>query len=494
MADVKVYCSSVLFAGSGLRFGVSGTALVLFLFAALFLAGIVIYRLGHKVNQLRYADILTGTWNLNRFRKETSRLMEQGKPGYALIYLDIDRFKYINDTLGYSAGDRILICLSECIASHLGGQEISARISADNFVVLAQMKDEDTLKERLSGFYKDFVESLGIWSHYVVLNAGVYFLCPEDRDPNFVIERANYARTTVRYTYASNYTIYTEAIAKELSERKKMEEDMVKAFREKEFMAYYQPKVELFTGKIVGAEALVRWNHPIHSILPPRDFLCCFEENGFIVNVDFYIFEEVCKWLRQRLDENLPVVPVSCNFSRLHLRDAQFVNNVKQMADKYRIPLQYLEVEITENFAIENMPLAVSQLQELKKMGFNLSIDDFGSAYSSLELLNRMPVDVVKLDKSFLDKSNDSIREKVILRGVIDILNQLNLEIVCEGVETEDNASLLKEYGCRIAQGFLYSRPVPISDFERMLDSGGFGRAGLDENKTKFEEVTSGHG
>lgn len=476
MADVRVYCSSVLFAVRGLHIDVSEAVLIGCLFATLLLAGIVIFRLERKVNQLRYTDGLTGAWNLNRFRHEAKRMMEQGKPGYALIYLDIDRFKYINDTLGYGAGDRILICLSECIESHLNAQEISARISADNFILLAQMKDEETLKKRFSDFYRDFIDRLGLWSHYVVLNAGVYFLRPEDRDPNFVIERANYARTTVRYTYASNYTIYTEDIAKELSERKKMEEDMVKAFKEKEFMAYYQPKVEMLTGRIVGAEALVRWNHPIHSILPPRDFLCCFEENGFIVNVDFYIFEEVCKWLRHRLDENLPVVPVSCNFSRLHLRDAEFVNNVKQMADKYQIPLQYLEVEITENFAIENMSLAVSQLQELKKMGFILSIDDFGSAYSSLELLNRMPVDVVKLDKSFLDKSNDSIREKVILRGVIDILNQLNLKIVCEGVETEDHAALLKDYGCRVAQGFLYAKPVPIKEFEQMLDAGGFSK------------------
>lgn len=440
---------------------------------ALALAAWLIYddrRLRRENLHLQFADGLTGAWNLTRFRQEAKRMMEHGVEGYALVYLDVDKFKYINDTLGYDAGDMILMCLSNCIRDHMKPDEISARVAADNFVILARFRDQEELKRRFKGFMEDLNKSLAEWSHYVVLTSGVYFLKQEDRDPNFVIERANFARSRVRCTYTSSYMIYTEDIATEMAERKKLEEDMVNAFRRKEFMAFYQPKVDIFTGQIVGAEALVRWDHPVHSILPPRDFLCRFEENGLIVDVDFYIFEEVCRWLQQRLEGGMAVVPISCNFSRLHLRDAGFAENVEKVARRYHIPHRYLEVEITENFAIENMDLAVSQLQQLNRMGFRIAIDDFGSAYSSMELLNRLPMDVVKLDKSFLDKSNDCDEGRIVLEGVVSIFNRLRLEVVCEGVETEEHERLLREVGCRIGQGYRYAKPMPIGQFEEMLD------------------------
>lgn len=427
-------------------------------------------RLRRENLRLQFADRLTGAWNLPRFCQEVRRMMEKGIEGYALVYLDVDKFKYINDTLGYEAGDMILICLSNCIRDHMKPDEISARVAADNFVILARFRDQKELKQRFMDFMEDLNKRLSEWSRYVVLTSGVYFVKPEDKDPNFIIERANFARSRVRYTYASNYMIYTEDIATEMAEKKKLEEDMVNAFRRNEFMAFYQPKVDIPTRQIVGAEALVRWDHPVHSILPPRDFLGHFEENGLIVNVDFYILEEVCRWLSKRLAEGKPVVPISCNFSRLHLRDTGFAKNVEGVVNRYHIPHQYLEVEITENFAIENMDLAVSQLKQLNRMGFRIAIDDFGSAYSSMELLNHLPMDVVKLDKTFLDKSNDSDRERIVLEGVVGIFNRLSLEVVCEGVETEEHEKLLREAGCHIGQGYRYAKPMPIGEFEKMLD------------------------
>jgi EAL domain-containing protein (putative c-di-GMP-specific phosphodiesterase class I) len=240
---------------------------------------------------------------------------------------------------------------------------------------------------------------------------------------------------------------------------------MHEALESNEFRPYLQPKWNMQTDQIAGAEALVRWVNKDGTIIPPGDFIPVFEKNGFIEQVDFYMLEEICKYIRQMIDEGREVYPVSINQSRYLLYDPNYIMRVQEIMLRYRVPKGLIELEITETVFFSEKERMLEIMRNLKEFNMNLSIDDFGSGYSSLNLLRDIPFDVLKIDRGFLDESSQSDSGKFILRKIVEMAEGLNLKVICEGVETHEQVDMLLDIGCIFAQGFLYSRPIPIEEF-----------------------------
>jgi EAL domain-containing protein (putative c-di-GMP-specific phosphodiesterase class I) len=240
------------------------------------------------------------------------------------------------------------------------------------------------------------------------------------------------------------------------------------ALENHEFEVYYQPKYNMEENSIIGAEALIRWNDPVHGIRMPSDFIPIFEKNGFIIQIDFFVLEEVCKFLRSRIDAGEKVVPISVNQSRVHLSEKHYVQRLGEIIRKYSIPDGLIELELTET-AISEIDDVENILNQANALNYRISIDDFGTGYSSLTMLNRVPLDAIKIDRNFLIESNNSKKTREIIRLVVEMAHALGIQVVCEGVEKQDQADFLMSIGCRFGQGFLFSKPIPINDFMRIL-------------------------
>ena len=245
---------------------------------------------------------------------------------------------------------------------------------------------------------------------------------------------------------------------------------MEKAFENREFVVYMQPRVLLANDEIKGAEALVRWKKKDGSIIYPNDFIPVFERNKSVTQLDFYVYEEVCRYLKERLESGKKTVAISVNVSRVHLYSIdEFITKIKGLLVKYNIPPKYLEFELTETSFTDKVDDSITLLSRLRKLGVKVSLDDFGSGYSSLNVLTKLPLDILKIDKEFLrDFENDS-EEKIVIPSVIEMAKKLNLEVVCEGVETKEHVEFLRSIGCEYAQGYYYSKPIPQEEFDRLL-------------------------
>ncbi|MDR1126436.1 MAG: bifunctional diguanylate cyclase/phosphodiesterase [Deltaproteobacteria bacterium] len=423
-----------------------------------------------RVREQLYIDQLTGKWSAHRFRKEAEHLLKTspGRP-FAVIYLDINSLKYINDVYGYAAGDRTLKSVADYLVRNLRPGEIAARIMADHFALLLRDWSEQT-QSRLQYILHDVRHIEQIQQFQISTSAGVYVRSGWEMDISAMLDKANYARGAAKRGLADVAVLYDESIREGIRAEKEIENVMLAALRRGEFEPYFQPKVDMFTGRMVGAEALVRWLHPDKGLIPPQQFIPLFEKNGFIVDLDLYICEQVCHLLQRWQTKFSNLKPISCNFSRLHIRNSQFQNSLETIAALYNVPPHILELEITESVAMENIETLVALMFNLQKNGFRITIDDFGSGYSSLGLLQKLPANTLKLDKSFVEDIVNH-RDQVIVKGVVDIAQKLNMDVVCEGIETYEQAEFLQSVNCRIAQGYYYSRPLRTHDFEKFMEA-----------------------
>ena len=304
----------------------------------------------------------------------------------------------------------------------------------------------------------------------VLTASGVYLVDKaEKQDVQLMLDLANYARRSAKNTSKSAIVLYDRQMRQNTLLRKELTDRLPAALRAHEFVPYFQPKVNMITGQIVGSEALVRWNHPDRGLLAPGAFVPVFEENGSIVEIDWYIYEAVCYTLRSWMDRGLPVYPVSCNFSSIHFDHSDFTDRITALADLYAIPHRLLELEITESIIVTHPKRVASQIASLREKGFMTAIDDFGSGYSSLGQLEQMAARVLKLDRSFVQRGMLDAREQTVIANIVNLAHDLGMRILCEGVETRQQANILIRLDCIYAQGFYYSKPVPLEEFEEML-------------------------
>ena len=422
------------------------------------------------IEKIAYTDNVTGSGNYEKFKIDAEAALKNAKgKSYAIVYLDLYKFSYINNTFGYNAGDNILAAVASILQEQLPSPECSARISADNFVCLVEYKSDASLAKKHYYFQKLCDEQLKLENSPISVNfiSAFYRIGENEKDILALVGKADIAHKTVRDLHQGPIVFYDEDIRSKYLRDKELESSMLTALYNNEFLIYLQPKYDLLEKQLTGVEALVRWQHPTEGLIMPDQFISLFESNGFILKLDFYVYEKVLQMLRKWLDEGNPIYPVSVNVSKAHLANQQFVTHFKELVDSYQIPPYLIELELTESMFLNNAREAVAMIRLLKEFGFSISIDDFGSGYSSLNLLKDIPVDYLKLDKEFFRKDGMEEKDKIIVEGIISIAKDLQLKIISEGVETKDQIDFLLSVGCHMVQGFYFAKPMSVEEFEK---------------------------
>ena len=418
-----------------------------------------------KVYDLAYVDELTRAPNENAFKeKATELLAENPDVPYMLVCFDVMNFRYINEGYGHLKADILLRDIAGALRESYSYNETFGRLSADRFVGLC-VDDERVVerKEYISDKLSKATEEIGM-KYPIKFKTGIYYIRDKKESISDMIDKANLARKSITAENRNLEYEYRDQLMEETRKQEQVESRMHEALESNEFRPYLQPKWNMQTDQISGAEALVRWVNKDGTVIPPGDFIPVFEKNGFIEQVDFYMLEEICRYIRQMIDEGREVYPVSINQSRYLLYDPNYIMKVQEIMLKYRVPKGLIELEITETVFFSEKERMLEIMRNLKEFNMNLSIDDFGSGYSSLNLLRDIPFDVLKIDRGFLDESSQSDSGKFILRKIVEMAEGLNLKVICEGVETHEQVDMLLDIGCIFAQGFLYSRPIPIEE------------------------------
>ena len=455
----------------------------LWIISILFLGSILIIfvavhmiRDSRKIQKLMYKDTKMDIWNLNYliFWGE-HKLLPERRVQYAVAYVNLAQFRRYNIIYGWNAGEHLLESVAGILIQNVDSKmEICARNQGDRFVLLLSYTEREEFLERIERIKRE-VEKwiLNETDNHMSLQVGIYYLPQDDSDLRLAINYANQALEFTGNTKDSEVKAYDETLEVLIKERHEREKLLESVEINRDFAVYYQPKVDIRSGKIVGAEALVRFLDPRDGgkVKAPGFFVPYYEQTGRITEIDFFVFESVCKMLRRRLDAGLPVVTVSCNFSRMHFIKPDFPEHFLETLEQYRISRELIEIEITETLVVEELQQHVVKktLDILKEKGVRLSIDDFGAGYSSLGVFEQIPASVIKLDRSFLLNQEDRDRQVKIMRGIVKLTEELEAQVVCEGVETEDDIELMKEIGAYVAQGYFYSRPVPETEFEKQL-------------------------
>lgn len=456
-----------------------GTMFLLSLiFVVIFIVLFVIIRIKARANadmtKMLYYDDLTGYGNYKLFIKDGRPLVAARFASYAVLYLDVLNFKLVNDNFGFEMGDTLIKGISTCFEGFVEKNELFARVYADNFVALLRFESERHFKARLESLLSrlEALSFAAMGSFHISYRAGVYRFNSEALTLEQAADRANFARSLCQRDFKSHYNFYNPNARQRVLEEKSIESEMHQALGSGQFIPYYQPKVNIESGEIVGCEALVRWEHPRAGLLLPGDFIPLFEKNGFITQVDLFIFESVCRQLREWIDAGFKPVPVSCNFSRRHIRDSALPDRLHNISSQFDIPPSLLEMELTETVAVSNMQTAQALTQALKGYGFSTSIDDYGTGYSSISLMQQLPIDVLKLDKSFVESGMTGGKQGDIFRSIVDVAQRNGIMVICEGVEKKSQLEFLKSCNCKYVQGFLFARPMPASRFAELLRTG----------------------
>ncbi len=420
-----------------------------------------------ELERVFYTDHLTALPNQAAFEISAAEKLRSASPGaYLMIYLDLNNFKFVNDSYGYTAGDKLLLSFSATLKRFCNSSEICAHLHADHFAIL--LKKREHVIEDLQTAILESIESereLNL-SDILTCSYGVYTIPDPDESIASCISKASVALKEGR---SSQRTVayYDQHLLDKITNENKMTRWMHQGLSEKEFQIYLQPKVNLERSEVTGAEILVRWNSEPFGFLPPDEFIPLFEKNGFIVDLDFYVLEATCRILKQSLKISPErTVVLSVNVSRVTLFQNDFIKRFVQMAERYGVPPKYLEIEITENVFIFDANTVEQILSQLRSHGFSISMDDFGSGYSSLNLLRELPIDVLKIDRIFLQESIRVEKAYAIIKSVVEMAHSLNMVVVCEGVETLAHAEFLKTIHCAVGQGYYFSKPIPLLAFQ----------------------------
>lgn len=423
--------------------------------------------------ELRYRadyDMLTGIYNKTHFFEATRVLLKRHpEETYAFLRLDIEKFQLVNSFFGSSSGDGLLQYIAKEIRKFAGDTEQIAygRIEADIFGICMPYRGEEAMLElvrymrmRLGQYQLAFD---------VVPAIGIYVIRERDLSIDAMYDRANLAAKQCKGNYIENYAFYVDEMREDIVREQQIVNHMRHALDEEEFVLYLQPKYSLQDNRICGAEVLVRWAKPEGGMISPGEFIPIFERNGFITKLDYYVWEKTCKLLAGWIAEGKKPSPVSVNISRVSLYNPRLVEAICGLTDRYHIPRELLELELTESAYTTNPKAIKETMERLQKEGFSILMDDFGSGYSSLNVLKDIAVDVLKIDMKFLSDTDQEGRSQNILASVVRMAKWLNLPVIAEGVERREQVDFLHSVGCEYVQGFYFARPMPVSDYEKLV-------------------------
>lgn len=415
-------------------------------------------------------DDVTGGKNKKVFTRIVLGLIKGGDQ-YVMVYGNIDRFKLVNDMYGTEAGDVILQKIHKIIDDELRWDEASGHLMADNFGILMRYHSIKKLDERLFRINKQIreISDESGMSYGIVMTYGIYVIRDNMVSANSILERANLARANITNAYLVPLGVYDDRAREQLGRERELELKMQRAIENHEFVPFLQPKYELRHETVAGAEALVRWIDPVEGMIFPNEFIPLFEKNGYISKLDLYTFEEICKLIERWDMAGCQVLPIAVNLSRANFSNPDFFDAYERLVKKYNIPAGSIEFEFTESLLYENMDDLNRLVTKIHNLGFSCSIDDFGSGYSSLNMLKDVRVDVLKLDRVFFIEGDDSKRAKDVIQSVISLAKALNLKTVSEGIELQEQVDFLKEMGCDFVQGYIFAKPMTITAFERLV-------------------------
>ncbi len=429
--------------------------------------------LSDQLNMRQMTDYLTSLPNTAYFTKFCGDLNVRGILNkYTVVFSNLRSFNYINQQMGSRVGDTVLKEYSKKLKAFYGTDELIARFGGDNFVAI--LKNENVDK------YLNYISSINISVAYgnqtrtisVAARSGI---CPMESSTGNITDAVGRANSTLDYlkrTSDADYMHFNENILQKLTREREITTYFRTALARKEFLVYYQPKVSMCDNRISGCEALVRWEHD-GNIVSPAEFIPVLENEGLICDLDFYVLERVCENIRDWIDSDIIPAKVSVNFSKLHLRNENLVDDIIQVITRYKVNPSYLEIELTESASSDAFKALEKFVDEMSARGICTSIDDFGTGYSSLSLLKDLHVNVIKIDKSFIDHITvPESKDRIILASILTMVTGLGMDVIAEGCETEEQARILKDLNCNVIQGYLFDKPLPHDEYTQKLAEG----------------------
>ena len=422
-----------------------------------------------QVKRASLTDTMTGIPNiasLNRHGMELKLAHQLGN--YTAIFLNLKNYKYINKAFTPAAADQGLISYAKALVDFTKNDEYAVRLGGDNFFALIQNENLGNFINTFSSYNVVLKQGIDQVRFHIQSRMGIYPIRETD-SINEALHCASITMTVAKNETGNDIVFFSPKILQKVLHEKEISSVFQEAYRNNEFMVYYQPKIHLDGNRLQGCEALVRWKRN-DNIVSPADFLPVLEKEASICQLDLYVFETVCRDIRSWLDRNIEPVRVSSNFSKLHLRNPNLAQDIFDIMEKYNIESKYIEIELTEVSDFEDNQAMQKFVSQLRARDISVSIDDFGTGYSTLNVLKDYDVNIIKLDKSLLDHiGEDKLQDKVVLKNMVSMMNELNKEVIAEGVENEIQINFLKDINCAMVQGFIYDKPMPRHEFEERL-------------------------
>ena len=416
-----------------------------------------------KINKLVSTDTVTGGNNKEYFIQKAAKIIKWQQK-CAIIQLRLEKYRNFCSAYGAKSGENLLEDLYGKLADSVTRKELVAHLEKADFALLLLYKNSAELNDRINAIIKELTTVRKL--QHLLFSAGVCDVGSKNDDINDLLTAAGLAISKISDS-SDNIVWFNEAMKEEQIWERRIEDDMENALLNHEFQVYLQPKYSTKGEKLSAAEALVRWIHPKLGFVNPGKFIPIFEQNGFIIQLDDYMLTEVSKLQAKWLSEGKQLVPISVNVSRAHFTCDDLAEHICRIVDRYRVPHQYIELELTESAFFDDKAVLLNTVKQLKSFGFKVSMDDFGAGYSSLNSLKELPLDIIKLDAEFFRSVDDLPRSNLIVGDTISLAKKLGMQIVAEGIETREQVDFLAQQKCDLIQGFYFSKPLPVSEFEQ---------------------------
>ncbi len=424
-----------------------------------------------KIYRLVNFDTLTKLPNKTLFNDRLHIAMAHAKRNreqLAVLFLDLDRFKIINDSLGHHVGDLVLQEVAERLQLCIRDEDTVCRMSADEFIILL------TDIEKSSNITKIITRMTATLSMPFIVgenelritsSIGISIYPHNGHTPEVLVKHAELAMYHGKENGRNNYQFFTESLNEVVSERLSLENSLRLAIERNEFVLYYQPQIDINTSKLIGVEALIRWNHPQNGLISPAKFIPVAEDTGLIIPIGEWVLREVCQQHFTWLDFGLPGIQIAVNVSAIQFQEKQFFFTLQEILRSYNMNPAYLELELTEGILMRDATTATKELHSLKKLGVKLSIDDFGTGYSSLQYLSQFPIDKLKIDQTFIRAMTTHASSLAIVESITSLADKLHIKVIAEGVENNEELKILQKCGCNEVQGYYFSKPLPADKF-----------------------------
>jgi diguanylate cyclase (GGDEF)-like protein len=434
-------------------------------------------KMAHRMTYLAEHDFLTDLPNrlllTDRLRQALHSAKRNGT-NLALMFVDIDHFKNINDTLGHEIGDQLLKQIASTLSNCLRNTDTISRQGGDEFIILLPDIADDYAPADIAGKLLDVCSTLymvGDSELSVTASIGIAVYPNDGNTADLLIKNADTAMYYAKSAGRNNFQFFTQEMTQRVTEQMALENSLRKAISNNELVLHYQPMLSISTGEIQGVEALIRWNHPEWGLIGPDRFIPVAEAGGLINSIGNWVLRQACRQNRIWQDMGLPPIRVSINLSVLQFRQPDFLQEITQILLQSGMTPNYLILEVTESISLQGQAEVISWLNTLKEMGVSLAVDDFGTGYSSLSYLKRLPVDIIKIDKSFIRDIASDPNDAAIIIAIISMAHSLKLSVTAEGVETSQQLDFLKANGCDCVQGFMFSHPLPAEDLAALLQN-----------------------